>query len=29
MNGNLAWKGSIKKYDLVIPFYWVEHSLQA
>jgi len=29
MNINLAWLGLIKKYDLVIPFYWVEHSLQA
>lgn len=29
MNVNLAWLGLIKKYDLVIPFYWVEHSLQA
>jgi len=29
MNGNLAWLGLIKKYDLVIPFYWVEYSLQA
>ncbi len=28
MNINLVWVGLIKKYDLVMLFYWAAHSLQ-